>query len=103
MTALASIESQNIAALMHDMGIKARKAALELAQIPSEPKEAALKAAAAKLRENADAILAANAKDMEAGRAKGLTAALLDRLALDADRVEGIAKGVEAVAELPDL
>lgn len=102
MTALASIESQDIAALMRDMGIKARKAALELAQVPAAPKEAALKAAAAKLRENANSILAANEKDMEAGRAKGLTDALLDRLALDADRIEGIAAGVEAVGALPD-
>ncbi|WP_412777370.1 glutamate-5-semialdehyde dehydrogenase [Thalassospira lucentensis] len=102
MTALASIKNQDIAALMRDMGIKARKAALELAQVPSEPKISALKAAAAKLRDNADAILAANAKDMEAGRAKGLTDALLDRLALDPARIEGMAAGIEAVAELPD-
>ncbi len=102
MTALASIESQDIATLMREMGINARTAALELAQVPSEPKVAALKTAAAKLRENAAVILEANAKDMEAGRAKGLTAALLDRLALDEARIEGIASGVEAVADLPD-
>ena len=102
MTALASIKNQDIAAMMRDMGINARKAALELAQVPSEPKISGLKAAAAKLRENADAILAANAKDMEAGRAKGLTDALLDRLALDPARIEGMAAGIEAVAELPD-
>jgi len=102
MTALASIENQNIAALMRDMGINAREASLKLAQVPSEPKTAALKAAARKLRENADVILAANARDMEAGRAKGLTPALLDRLALDPARIESMASGVEAVADLPD-
>ncbi|MCC9624575.1 glutamate-5-semialdehyde dehydrogenase [Thalassospira sp. MA62] len=103
MTALAStFENQDIAALMQDMGIKARTAALELAQVPSEPKKAALKAAADKLRENTATILAANAKDMDTGRAKGLTPAMLDRLALDEDRVNAIAAGVDAVADLPD-
>ena len=102
MTALASIENQNIAALMRDMGINAREASLKLAQVPSEPKTNALKAAARKLRENADIILAANAHDMEAGRAKGLTPALLDRLALDPARIESMAAGVEAVADLAD-
>ena len=102
MTALASIENQDIAAFMRDMGIKARKAALELAQVPSEPKKSALLAAAEKLRANAETILAANEKDMEAGRAKGLTDALLDRLALDAGRIEGMASGIETVANLAD-
>ncbi|OSQ47102.1 glutamate-5-semialdehyde dehydrogenase [Thalassospira alkalitolerans] len=102
MTVLASIEEQDIAALMRDMGIHARKAALKLAQIPSAPKTDALKAAARKLRENAETILTANARDMEAARTKGISAAMLDRLALDPARVEAMAAGVEAVADLPD-
>ncbi|WP_417815782.1 glutamate-5-semialdehyde dehydrogenase [Thalassospira alkalitolerans] len=102
MTVLASIEKQDIAALMRDMGIHARKAALKLAQIPSAPKTDALKAAARKLRENAEIILTANARDMEAARTKGISAAMLDRLALDPARVEAMAAGVEAVADLPD-
>src|SRR5690606_12621866 len=53
-------------------------------------------------RDNADAILAANARDLAAGEANGLAPAMLDRLKLDADRLEGIASAVEAVAALPD-
>jgi glutamate-5-semialdehyde dehydrogenase len=54
------------------------------------------------LRANVDDILDANARDMAFGREKGLTAAMLDRLALDEERIEGIAKGLEAVAALKD-
>ncbi len=53
-------------------------------------------------REDAQAILAANALDIEAGEANGLSPAMLDRLRLDPDRLEAIARGVEEVAELPD-
>lgn len=58
--------------------------------------------AAAALRADSEIILAANAKDMAAGEANGLTSAMLDRLKLDADRLEGIASAVEAVAQLAD-
>ncbi|MFH1806277.1 MAG: glutamate-5-semialdehyde dehydrogenase [Pseudomonadota bacterium] len=102
MTVQTSIEKQDIAALMRDMGIKARDAALELAQVPSPVKTEALMAAAQLLRDNRAMILAANARDMEAGRAKGLTPALLDRLELNDDRIDGMAKGIEVVAALPD-
>jgi glutamate-5-semialdehyde dehydrogenase len=54
------------------------------------------------LRARAPELLAANAKDMEAAKAKGLAAAMLDRLALDAVRVESMARGVEAIAALAD-
>ncbi|MDP2699589.1 glutamate-5-semialdehyde dehydrogenase [Thalassospira sp.] len=102
MTVQTSIEKQDIGALMRDMGIKARDAALELAQVPSPVKTDALMTAAQLLRDNRAMILAANARDMEAGRAKGLTAALLDRLELNDDRIDGMAKGIEVVAALPD-
>lgn len=100
--ALASVEQRDIPAMMHEIGVAARDAALVLAQVPSAPKNAALKAAARLIRENAETILAANARDMEGGRAKGLSAALLDRLELTPDRVEAMAKGVEAVGALAD-
>lgn len=88
--------------LITDMGTRARKAAAILARTPTAQKADALKAAAAALREDAAAILDANAKDLAAGRDKGLANAMLDRLALDDQRLEGIASALEAVAGLPD-
>ena len=89
-------------ALMTDIGRRARVAAAELAQAPSAAKDAALRAAAAAIRSRADTILAANARDIEAAKAKGLRASMIDRLLLDGDRLEGVAAGLEAIAELPD-
>ncbi|VXC53833.1 glutamate-5-semialdehyde dehydrogenase [Sphingomonas sp. AX6] len=88
--------------LITDMGKRARKAAAILARTPAAQKANALNAAAAALREDAAAILDANAKDLAAGRDKGLANAMLDRLALDEARLEGIASALEAVAGLPD-
>ena len=88
--------------LIADMARRARAAAAVLAQTPTVRKAQALQAAALQLRADAAAILAANAKDLEAGAANGLSPAMLDRLKLDAGRLEGIAAGVEAVASLPD-
>jgi glutamate-5-semialdehyde dehydrogenase len=73
-----------------------------LAQLDRGTKDAALGAIADALLARTDEILDANARDMEAGRETGLTAALLDRLALDAGRVAGMAEGVRAVAALED-
>lgn len=85
-----------------DMTARARLAARTLALAGDAIKASALKGAAAALRQQAPLILAANATDMEAGKAAGLTAAILDRLKLDADRLEGIAGAVEQVALLDD-
>jgi glutamate-5-semialdehyde dehydrogenase len=85
-----------------DIATRARRAAIDLANIPAEKKAACLKAAAAHIRADVDAILAANKLDVAAAPGFGLTAAAIDRLTLDAKRVEGIAAGVEAVALLPD-
>ncbi|WP_291718238.1 glutamate-5-semialdehyde dehydrogenase [Magnetospirillum sp. 64-120] len=92
----------DIQTLMHDLGDRARAAARVLAQASDAAKKDALLTAAAEIRKHAPAIKAANAKDMEGGRAKGLTAALLDRLMLDDKRIEAMAKGLEEVAALPD-
>ena len=67
-----------------------------------ELRNSALRAAADALRVNRGDILAANAVDMEAGRQRGLSAAMLDRLMLDDERIDGMAAGLEAIAELPD-
>lgn len=88
--------------LVRNMATNARQAVQALGLAGTETKNAAIRGAASALRANAEAILAANAKDMEAGRAKGLTAAMLDRLELNPARIEGIAQGLEAVADLPD-
>ena len=80
----------------------ARTAALSLAEAPSERKNSALKKIAAALRAESSAIIAANAKDMAKAEESGLSKAMLERLSLNAAKIEAMAKGVEQVAELPD-
>jgi len=91
---------------LHDhcrgMASRARRAAIELADATGEQKAACLRAAAAGIRRDSAEILAANALDVAAAPSFGLTPAQVDRLLLDARRVEGIAAGVEAVASQPD-
>ncbi|GAA1282543.1 glutamate-5-semialdehyde dehydrogenase [Saccharothrix xinjiangensis] len=81
---------------------RARVAANELVLATRERKDAALHEMAAALRTRAAEVLEANAKDVEAGRAAGLNQGLLDRLALNEARVEGVAAGLETVAGLAD-
>ncbi|MDP5279444.1 glutamate-5-semialdehyde dehydrogenase [Sphingomonas sp. DG1-23] len=88
--------------LIADMAARARVASRRLAAMPREDKRRALLAAAAAIRDGSAAIVAANAEDMAAAEASGLSGALLDRLRLDAARVEATAAGVEAVARLDD-
>jgi glutamate-5-semialdehyde dehydrogenase len=88
--------------LIADMTAKARSAARILAQADDATKAAALVAAAAALRRDADIILAANAQDMEAGAKAGLSAAMLDRLKLDQKRISAVADAVDQVAVLDD-
>jgi len=87
---------------MLDMGRRARAASRKLGQMTPADRTRGLQAVAAAIRASASKVLAANAQDMDAAEAKGLDAAMLDRLALDAARLEGIASSVEAVAGLPD-
>ena len=84
------------------MTASARRAARQLAGANDVDKAAALTAAAAALRRSKPEILAANAQDMASGAQAGLSAAMLDRLALDDARVEAIAASVERVAALAD-
>lgn len=92
----------NAAHIIQELGHNARRALETLATAPAEQKNRALREAARHLREHKADILAANAKDMAAGAEQGLSAAMLDRLKLDDKRIEGIAAGLEAVAELAD-
>lgn len=89
-------------AMMNAMGAAAKAAARVLAMASTAQKDAALKAAATALRNGEQTILAANSQDMAAGRAKGLTAALLDRLMLNGKRISAIAQGLEEIAALAD-
>jgi len=93
---------QDIAALMAPIGRAAVGAAQALALAGTERKNAALAAAAAALRARRDEILAANAHDVKAGEAAGLSGSMLDRLRLDPARIEAMARGVEEIAALPD-
>lgn len=89
-------------ALIAKMGEAARAAAIELAQATPERKHAALIGAAHEIRKRLPDILEANASDLQFGRDKGLSDAMMDRLRLDEDRLRGIEDGLRAVAEQPD-
>jgi len=93
---------ENISAVMADLGQRAKAAAAELAFAPAEAKTAALNAAADAVWAQRADIMAANTKDMQFGRDKGLTAAMLDRLMLDEPRIQGICDGLRAVAAQDD-
>ncbi|WP_321343355.1 glutamate-5-semialdehyde dehydrogenase [Breoghania sp.] len=92
----------SIDAMMSELGTKARAAARQLANTPTDAKNAALRAMARRLRESEAAILAANALDVEGMEARGLAGSFIDRGRLDASRVDAMAAGLEAIAELPD-
>jgi len=87
---------------MNSMGAGARRAARALALTTNDQRNKALAAAADAIRRRQGEILAANAVDMREGEEHGLSTAMLDRLMLDADRVEGMAAGIETVAGLHD-
>jgi glutamate-5-semialdehyde dehydrogenase len=88
--------------LMTEIGTRARAAAAELAYASSERKAAALQAAAAAVWARRDEILDANVLDMDFGREKGLSPAMLDRLMLNETRLRGIVDGLRQVAEQRD-
>ena len=87
---------------VQEIGVKAKQAALELSCLPTGVKNAALTSMADALLDNLRAVLASNALDLEAGREAGISAALMDRLTLTEERVEGMAAGLREVAALPD-
>ena len=84
------------------LGRDAQDAGTKLRLASETARNTALNAMAKHIRHSQDVILAANRADMEAAEKKGLSAPLLDRLKLDADRIESIAGGLEAIAALPD-
>ncbi len=92
----------NIAQYMQTLGQQARDASRALARAGSEQKNAALLAMAAAIRDAAALLKQENAKDLKAGKNKGLDTASLDRLTLNDARIEGMAEGLEQIAALPD-
>jgi glutamate-5-semialdehyde dehydrogenase len=91
-----------LAAQMHALGSAAAASRAALALSSGEARNRALLAAAAHIRARQAQILAANARDMEAARERGLSPAMLDRLQLNEKRVESMAVGIEQIAALPD-
>src|SRR4051794_11005578 len=87
---------------MADLGARARSASRVLAQLPTSVKDAALVAAAERLVDRTDDVLAANAEDVERAQGSGVSATVVDRLRLDSRRVESMAGGLRQVATLAD-
>ncbi|MGB0901057.1 glutamate-5-semialdehyde dehydrogenase [Halocynthiibacter sp.] len=94
--------TENIPALMSEIGHRAKAAATVLAMASPDAKARALNVAADTLVARTDELIAANAKDLDFGREKGLSGAMMDRLMLDADRIAAMAEGLRAVAAQTD-
>ncbi len=94
--------SESVQQYMARLGVQARAAARRIAAATTGEKNAALLAMADHLVERTEALLDHNQKDLAAGEAKGLDAALLDRLALTPQRIEAMAEGLRQIAALPD-
>ena len=92
----------DLAAVIADLGQRARTAARQMASAPTAPKDRALRAAAAAIRREAAALKAANALDLQAARESGHDAAFVDRLALTDAVIAGMAEGLEQIAALAD-
>jgi glutamate-5-semialdehyde dehydrogenase len=95
-------ETSDVAAMMRDIGVRARKAARALSLAEAAQKANALEAAGKAIRANKAKILEANAKDLDAAKKQNIIDAFLDRLTLTDKSVDAIAAGIEQVALLPD-
>ena len=94
--------AEDAAAIVAELGRRAREAAVALRNASTDAKNRALAEAARLIRGEKAAILAANARDIDAAKAAGMSAALQDRLLLDEARVEAMAKGLDDIVALPD-
>lgn len=92
----------DVVAYMQDIGVRARAASRAIARATTAEKNTALEAIADAIIAGRAALLEANRRDMAAGREQGLDAALLDRLELNDERVDGMAEGLRQIAGLPD-
>lgn len=102
MSAKADSIQFEISAYMHALGQRARAAARQIGRAETAVKNAALEAIAAAIQGAGRTLITANRKDLEAGRARGLDAALLDRLELTEARIDAMAEGLRQIAALPD-
>jgi glutamate-5-semialdehyde dehydrogenase len=93
---------ETIAATMDDIGRRAQAAAGSLTMTDGVARNRALAAAADSIRNNVDKIIEANVEDLETARSRGLSDAMLDRLLLDAGRIEAMAAGMETIMGLDD-
>ena len=96
------LDTDNIPALMADIGSRAKAASQQLAFASAERKHAALISASEAIWTDRTKIIAANAKDLDYGRGKGLSPAMMDRLMLDENRVRAMQDGLRAVADQKD-
>jgi glutamate-5-semialdehyde dehydrogenase len=92
----------NVTEYMRSLGQEAKAAARAMARADTNAKNSALLAIAAELEASSETLIAANEIDLKAGRERGLDAALLDRLALNAERIQSMADGLRQIAALPD-
>ncbi len=100
---LKTVETRgDLVGVMADIGRRARAAARKLALASTREKDAALEAMGQAIRAAMPAILAANAEDVAEARSRGATAAFIDRLTLDEQRVAAMAEGIGVVAALED-
>lgn len=99
---LDTVAMEDVKNVMADMGARAKAAAQTLATALPEAKNKALRIAAENLWETRATILSANEKDMQAAKANGISAAFLDRLKLDEDRIKSMMDGLKAIADLKD-
>ena len=102
MSVQASAQDLDVRAAVHDAARRARVAARTLGSLTTVEKDRGLHAAADAVLAHTHQILAANARDLQAARESGTPDAMLDRLALNPQRVDGIAAGLRQVAGLPD-
>jgi glutamate-5-semialdehyde dehydrogenase len=101
-TAPPPVDAADLEQDMLAMGRRARAAARQLALASPEARTKAISGMAEALRARADDVLKANAADQDAAREKGMDSAMLDRLGLDATRLEGVAKALDSIAAIPD-
>jgi len=94
--------SETVQDYVNELGRKAKHAAIALAGATTEQKNIALRATAKALHQTMPALLDANRKDVESVAGKGKNAAFMDRLVLDAGRIEAMASALEQIADLPD-
>ena len=96
------MNSQSVEQYMEKLGLQARSASRQAAATESGAKNMALLEAASAIENQSELLATENKKDLDAGLAKGLDAALLDRLELTPERISGMAEGLRQVAALPD-